>query len=112
MTNKQIIENWVKNTRYKNVEDVKGRTYIEWSKDIWKKTYDEIVEYLMKRFERINNAVEYYYCLLYLEKHLSKKLRYLPYEESDQHKRSIGIKIDNSKIQKKVGTVTKFSMMR
>lgn len=113
MTNKTDIKKWIKNNRsgigYGTI------LFDFWDVSIWKKTYEGIVEYLTKRFEKTKNEIEYYYCLLYLEKHLPEKLRYLPYEESDQYKRSIGIVVDNSrvsKVQSKVKKFNTFSVMR
>jgi len=82
-----------------------------WDNSIWKKTYEEIVEYITKRFEKTKSELEYYYCLLYLEKHLHEKLKYLPYKESDQYKRAIGIKVESKDIRvKSQSLVTKAQM--
>ena len=109
MTDKTNVQKWIENNKYGvGVFDL-------WDESVWKKTYEEIVEYLTKRFDKTNNEVEYYYCLLYLEKHLPEKLRYLPYKESDQYKRSVGIPVDTnkvSKVQSKVKTFSTFSKMR
>lgn len=113
MIDKTNVQQWIEYNRY----GVRYGTIVFyfWDESIWKKTYEEIVEYLTNRFDKTNSEIEYYYCLLYLEKHLSEKLRYLPYKESDQHKRSIGIPVDTnkvSKIQSKVKKFSTFSVMR
>ncbi len=113
MTDKIDIQQWIKNNRYGAESGTE--VFYFWDSSIWKKTYEEIVEYLIKRLDTTNNEIEYYYCLLYLEKHLSEKLRYLPYKESDQYKRSIGIPVDTnkvSKVQSKVKTFSTFNKMR
>lgn len=110
MTDKFDVQKWIKNNRYGIGYGTE--VFYLWDESIWKKLYEDIVEYLTKRFEKTSNEVEYYYCLLYLEKHLPEKLRYLPYKESDQYKRSVGIAVDNNIVQSKVKTFSTFSKMR
>lgn len=113
MTDKFNVQKWIKNNRYG--VGYGTEVFYLWDEAIWKKSYEDIVEYLTKRLETTSDEVEYYYCFLYLEKHLPEKLRYLPYKESDQYKRSIGIAVDNnkvSKVQSKVKTFSTFSMFR
>lgn len=93
------IKMWIKDNRG-SVFDFSG-----WDIKLWKKTYEEIVEYLVKRFKSTNFEVEYYFCLLYLENNLSAKLRYLPWKESVQYARAIGTYESSSLFQSKVGIV-------
>ena len=106
MTDKTDVQKWIKSNRNR-IE-----LFEFWDRSVWKRSYEEIVECLTKRFEKTKNEVEYYCCLLYLEKHLPEKLRYLPYKESDQYKRSIGISVNDNIIQSKVEKFGTFSRMR
>ena len=82
------IKNWIERV---NRESRYGVPFFSrWDKNLWKKSYDEIVDYIEKRFSVTSSEVEYYFCLLYLTKHLPVSLRYLPYKESRQYKKSIG----------------------
>ena len=66
MTDKTDIQKWIKNNRYG--VGCETKVFYLWDKSIWKKSYEDIVEYLTKRFEKTSNEVEYYYCLLYTNK--------------------------------------------
>lgn len=106
MTDKTNVQKWIKKNRYEAI------LFEFWNKSIWKKSYEEIVEYLTERLDKTSSELEYYYCLLCLENNLPEKLRYLPYKESDQYKRSIGVPVNTNIIQLKVKTFSTFSKMR
>jgi len=105
------IKNWIKKV---NKESQCGTpVHSRWNENIWRKSYDEIVEYLTKRLNNTSLVTEYYLCLLYLEKHLPLNLRYLPWKESIQYRRAIGLNIDkNSNKIKTQLTMNKFATVK
>ncbi len=76
-------ESWVKNT---NANSHSGAPVFEgWDKRIWSKSYDEIVNFLIERFENTLSELEYYLCILYLTKHIEKEVLHTPFRQSPQY---------------------------
>lgn len=59
--------------------------YLGWPANIWNKSNDEIVEFLLERFETTLFIEEYHLCMLYLGKYVEKEYLYVPFSESPQH---------------------------
>lgn len=68
-----------------------GPVYSGWASDLWSKQYDEIVNFLIERFETTLCEPEYYFCILYLGKHVPKEALYVPFKFSPQYQEMIGM---------------------
>lgn len=60
-----------------------------WDRQLWSKPYDDIVEFLIDRFETTLCESEYYLCILYLGKHTPKEALYVPFKQSPQYMRLV-----------------------
>lgn len=55
------LNQWIKD--YRGI----GYSFHQWDKNkLWEKSYDDITYYIIDRYEKTLNEVEYYLCMLYL----------------------------------------------
>lgn len=88
------IEAWVK--RVTRESQCGCPVYSGWATNLWRKPYDEIVEFLIDRFETTLHESEYYLCILHLEKHVPKETLYVPFSQSPQYMEVLRTYIDNT----------------
>lgn len=61
-----------------------GYSHPNWPGDLWRRKYDEIVEFLIERFQTTLDKAEYYGCMLYLTKDIPESELFVPFEKSPQ----------------------------
>lgn len=85
------VEAWV--IKFKNtvVYEKKWMVFSGWPETLWKKPYSEIVDFLTERFRTTLSEPEYYLCILYLWKHTEKESLYVPFKESWQYCKILGM---------------------
>ena len=70
------------------VEKIKGKApvFVDWPKNLWNKEHDDIVHFIINRFEHTLNEVEYYYCIPFMTKaDYPFDLLFVPYRDSPQY---------------------------
>jgi len=59
--------------------------YHEWPENLCSKTYDNIIGFIYKRFKVTTSVVEYYVCMIYLNKEIKEESLYVPFVDSLQY---------------------------
>ena len=84
------VKDWLE--RHRTGDATAPTNCTRWKKDkLWKKDYNDIIEYLKTRHNRSLCPLEYYACKLYLSKTLSEDELYRPLEELPQYQRFMGV---------------------
>lgn len=99
-----------KETLKEFVDIAKIPIFGEWDRNLWRKPYNEIVEFLISRFRHTQSKIEYYYCMVYLKKELPANELYIPFENSPQYLKMLGsgsIATTEIKLQEKVSNSIK-----
>ena len=83
------VKDWLE--RHRTGDATAPTNCTRWKKHkLWKKDYNDIIEYLKTRYNRSLCPIEYYACKLYLSKTLPEDELYMPFEESLQYQRFTG----------------------
>ncbi|WP_406661598.1 hypothetical protein V7O66_03535 [Methanolobus sp. ZRKC3] len=60
----------------------------DWPKDLFKRDYFKIIEFLEKRFRNTQKMKEYYFCIPYLMQDIEPDELFIPWLKSNNFKRS------------------------